>query len=257
MTSLRVFANKYLGKSVMSRLRTVNSLVDDSRMGAARQRFYGQFVKQGSLCFDVGANVGNRIKPLQALGARVVAVEPQQECCRALEKRFGDSITIVGKGLGSQEEKRDFYVSDASTLSTFSSEWIETTGKTQRFEGYNWSDVRQIEITTLDALIAQYGVPDFIKIDVEGFEHEVVSGLSQPVQMLSFEYAVPEYSHRLVDVLLSLQRIYNDKMQCNFAAGEEMKWQLSNWLTTDQMLAYIQTNDFVKSSSGDVYVRHM
>ena len=257
ITTIRILANKYLGKSVMNRLRGINTLIDDTLMSSARRQFYGQFVQAGSLCFDVGANIGNRIKPLQALGARVVAVEPQVECCEVLRKHFGDSITIVNKGLGGQEEKREFYVSDASTLSTFSSDWIKTTAQTQRFEGYTWSDVRQIEITTLDALITQYGLPDFVKIDVEGFELEVVSGLSQPVRMLSFEYAVPEYNHRVVDVLLRLQQIYRNKLVCNYAAGETMKWRLADWLSADAMLDYIQTKDFLETSSGDIYIRQL
>lgn len=45
---------------------------------ARRDRdFYRQFVQPGALVFDVGAHVGNRLRVLRQLGARVVAVKPQ------------------------------------------------------------------------------------------------------------------------------------------------------------------------------------
>lgn len=47
---------------------------------AARlRRFYGQFVRPGDLCFDVGAHAGNRVRAWRALGARVLAIEPQAD----------------------------------------------------------------------------------------------------------------------------------------------------------------------------------
>ena len=47
--------------------------------------FYREFTGPGDLCFDVGANTGNRIDPLLQLGAKVVAVEPQKNCYRFLK----------------------------------------------------------------------------------------------------------------------------------------------------------------------------
>ncbi|UFH55443.1 FkbM family methyltransferase [Spirosoma sp. KNUC1025] len=253
--TLRIFANRYLPKSVLHRIRDLRNFIDDTAMARPRQRFYSQFIQKGSLCFDVGANIGNRVKPFLALGARVVAIEPQKECCDILKKRFSNSIVIINKGLGAQEESRDFYVSDASTISTFSSDWMEATTETKRFEGYTWSETRRVEVTTLDQLIAQYGLPDFIKIDVEGFEQEVISGLSQPVPMLSFEYGVPEFSDRLENSLRLLQRIYDNKLVCNYAAREDMVWSLPNWLSVEAMSDHIRAEAFLATSAGDIYIR--
>jgi len=46
--------------------------------------FYRVFVAAGDLCFDVGANLGNRTRCFRQLGCTVVAVEPQGECFRKL-----------------------------------------------------------------------------------------------------------------------------------------------------------------------------
>jgi hypothetical protein len=67
-----------------------------------------------------------------------------------------------------------------------------------------------VEVTTLDALIAKYGIPAFCKIGVEGFEAEVLKGLSQPLRMLSLEYHRDEAGQALeclniLSKLVSLQ----------------------------------------------------
>lgn len=51
-----------------------------------------------------------------------------------------------------------------------------------------------VSVTTLDQLIADFGKPDYIKIDVEGFENEVLLGLSQPVPLVSVEFHAKEIS---------------------------------------------------------------
>lgn len=60
-----------------------------------RKRFFSSFISEGDLVYDVGANYGNRVKPLVQVGARVVAVEPQPKCALYLLERFGDGIQII------------------------------------------------------------------------------------------------------------------------------------------------------------------
>lgn len=43
-------------------------------------RFYEQFIRPNDICFDIGANMGNRTEVFLKLGAKVIAVEPQSEC---------------------------------------------------------------------------------------------------------------------------------------------------------------------------------
>ena len=47
-----------------------------------RKAFYSQFISKDNLCFDIGANVGNRTSVFAALKAKVIAVEPQKYCCQ-------------------------------------------------------------------------------------------------------------------------------------------------------------------------------
>ena len=90
-----------------------------------RTQFYKQFIQPGDLCFDVGANIGNRTVIFLDLGAKVVAIEPQKECYQKLTKRFGDKIDLVTKGLGEKESVEKLYVSELSAISSFSKEHVD------------------------------------------------------------------------------------------------------------------------------------
>ena len=59
-------------------------------------------IKEGDLVFDIGANVGDMTALYLELGARVVSVEPQEECLKILEKRFGRHpiVSIVPMAVG-------------------------------------------------------------------------------------------------------------------------------------------------------------
>lgn len=220
----------------------------------ARKLFYNQFLKEGELCFDVGANVGNRIEPMLKIGAKVIAIEPQKKCIEILHKKFGDRITVVTKGLSEKEEVKEFYISDASTISSFSKEWIDKVKET-RFRYYAWNKVEKVEMTTLDNLINQYGLPAFIKIDVEGYELEVLSGLTKKVKFLSFEYTVPEQTDKAIACLQKLIKI-NPDLKCNFSVGESMQLEKQEWLSAQEMLQFVNSKTFTDTGFGDIYIQN-
>ena len=60
------------------------------------KRFYGQFVKEGDLCFDIGAHNGNRTSTWLSLGARVVAIEPQPRFFQYLQDKFNSHENYTG-----------------------------------------------------------------------------------------------------------------------------------------------------------------
>lgn len=218
-----------------------------------RLKLYGKLVSDGELCFDVGANVGNRIAPLLEVGAKVVAVEPQESCYTVLREKFGEKIKLVTDGLGATEGEKDFYVSELSVISTFSEEWKEISQETD-FKVHEWKEVRRLKITTLDNLIETYGRPSFIKIDVEGFEGEVLKGLSSPVKYLSFEYmTVNEIMiNKALDCVKRLMEI-DKNVKFNYAVAENMKLIFSEWIDGEAMSKYVKEREFKKTGFGDIY----
>ncbi|NEW78282.1 MAG: FkbM family methyltransferase [Gelidibacter sp.] len=221
-----------------------------------RRKFYSQFLKPDSVFFDIGANYGNRIEPLINEKIKIIAIEPQIECIRYLRKKYGKKITILQNGVGKNMETKLMYIStNANILSSFSKEWIDSTKHSGRFKKSNWNKTRNIEMITLDYLISTYGNPDFIKIDVEGFELEVLKGLSQSVNVLSLEYTVPERIDALMDCLCYLNKLYNSNILFNYCITESTEFSLPNWINYNEIIKLVNTNAFLNTQFGDVYAK--
>jgi len=225
----------------------------EEKMLPARVNFYSQFVKEGETVFDVGANEGNRIEPLLMLGAKVIAIEPQPQCIGILEKKFGDKISIEKKGLGASAGKAIMHVADVSTISSLSKDFIERTGSS-RFKRNNWTSSIEIELATLDMLVENYGPPSFCKIDVEGFETEVLKGLHHPIPCISFEYCVPEMKGAAMDCVRTINAI-NPGYRFNYSIGESMQLENNTWMDSNDFLKVIDTEKFSVTLFGDIYCK--
>jgi len=156
------------------------------RHAAASSSFYRQLVEPGALVFDVGANVGAWSRMFLKIGARVVAVEPQPGCIARLNRIRG--LTVEPVAVASSLGRSGIRVASTNTISSMSDAWIASVRTSGRFSEFDWAEPIEVDVLTLDRLIERHGRPDYCKIDVEGFEAEVVAGLSQKLPLLSFEF---------------------------------------------------------------------
>lgn len=219
---------------------------------AHMRRLYGQFIQRDDLCFEIGAHVGNRLLAWRALGARVVALEPQPLLMQTLRRRYGKDAAIIleEKAVGAKPGEATLHISTRTpTVTTMSKDWIARVQKDASFSKVQWDRQVTVPVTTLDALIDTWGEPKFCKIDVEGFELEVLEGLSRPLAALSFEY-IPAAIAVATGCINRMEIL--GRYEYNLAPGESHKLQFDRWLSAEEMTRHLK---HIRDGSGDVYAR--
>lgn len=213
---------------------------------------YRGIVGPGDLAFDIGAHVGNRSRILVGLGAKVVSLEPQPAFVGVLKRVLPEGAVLVAKAVGSAPGTAHLSVSRRHpTVSTLSTDWIDRVSEDPSFRRVSWDETVEVPVTTLDALIAEFGMPRFIKIDVEGFEAEILKGLSQPVPWIAFEVlpAALDVALACLDRLEAL-----GPYEFNRTEGEDHVFLEPHWQSAGVMADTIRR--VARSGrSGDVYAR--
>jgi FkbM family methyltransferase len=216
------------------------------------EAFYRQFLRGGDLAFDIGAHVGNRVRVFRRIGARVIAVEPQPDFVAVLRLlyRHDSGVFIDASGVAAEPGQGKLHLSTRTpTVSTFADSWREDVQTDRRFQRIRWDTAISVPLVSLDELIARHGEPQFCKIDVEGFEHEVLSGLSQSLAALSFEY-IPVAVARAIACVERISTLGDYRYR--HSRVETHSWASPGWLEPQAMielLASLPTDD----RSGDVY----
>ena len=216
------------------------------------RRFYRELLHPGDLVFDVGAHVGTRARAMRAAGARVVALEPQAPFSTFLRLTLPRDIRLIAAAAGGADMVAEMAVSSLHpTVSSLKTGFAETAGAAPGFDHVRWDKVQKVQVTTLDRLIREEGLPRYIKIDVEGFELEVLSGLSQPVALISVEY-LPGLPDLTLSVITRLEEL--GEYQFNPVSGESGRFLWQDWRDAAATRSWLRSLP-QDSLSGDLYAR--
>lgn len=214
---------------------------------------YRQVIRPGTLVFDVGADIGLYSEVFASLGARVVAVEPLPENVRILENcDYRDRIEIVQAAAGPSVGVATFHKATVHTMGSLSSQWLDEASRSSRVKAMNvaWREDIEVATVTLDSLVERFGEPDFVKIDVEGYEESVLRGLSVQPRCISFEFnpEILDVAHRCLHL-----RVFDPASECNYVVLESGEFALPLWTDRETVMRHIR--DSHVSASGDIFVR--
>jgi FkbM family methyltransferase len=224
----------------------------DPARDAAMDALYARFVAPGQLAFDIGSHVGDRIGSFRRLGVRVVALEPQPLCARAIRAIYdGDAgVLLVEAACGPSSGSLKLHINSRNlTVTTASPEFVRSAQGAGGWEGQRWDQVIEVPVTTLDALIDEHGTPAFVKVDVEGFEADVLAGLSRALPALSFEFTTiqRDVAVRCLDRLMAI-----GDYRFDVALGESQQLAFGRWLRSREMQLHLEGLPH-EANSGDVY----
>jgi FkbM family methyltransferase len=227
------------------------ALAHRERLDSLRQHvhFYDRVLEgfgRGALIFDIGANNGDKTDIFLRLGARVIAVEPDETCSKTLKDRFlkyrifPQTVSVDRRAVSNQVATAEMlFDGPASAVNTLSRKWAEDLKKNKASFahghcGLEFTHVKLVQTTTLQELIAKYGLPFFVKIDVEGHELNALRGLQWPVPYLSFEVNLPEFrseGEECIGVLKNLAPIG----RFNYTSDCTRGLTLENWVSPDEI----------------------
>ncbi len=232
--------------------RSFAAYYDDPARDAAMDALYARFVRPGDLAFDIGSHIGDRIGAFRRIGARVVALEPQPLCAQVIRAIYGadENVTLVESACGPSPGTLRLHINSANpTVTTASTDFVKAADGAGGWEGQTWDREIVVPVTTMDTLIATHGMPAFAKIDVEGFEADVLAGLTHRLPALSFEFTTiqRDVAYACLDRILALGDYGFD-----LALGESQHFDLGRWVTAEEMRQHIAALPH-DANSGDVY----
>ena len=212
-----------------------------------------------NLIFDIGCNKGEWVQTMlrRYPSCKFVCVEPQEQLVNTLNSKFKGAVNegqirIYNKAVSNEEGTINLYPASDNTISTTSEEFrhnscfaasekIMQNGK--MFKNlYSYGEPIQVETITLNKLIDENGVPDLLKLDVEGHEYEAFLGLTHKVPLITFEWH-DRLSHKAVKAVEYLSTI-------GFTKFDTEIWHLSREYHDEEITNYKTLDEFVYWFTG-------
>jgi hypothetical protein len=163
------------------------------------------------LIFDIGANIGRYALSNYYPSHTIICVEASPLTFKSLcnnTNKYKNIKCLNFAVTNSSEDYVTFYdCPTINVLSTVDKAWLSDTSS--RFCGTPYNQI-SVPTISIDKLIDTYGVPNILKIDVEGAENIVIKSLSKKINMLCFEWAT-EWNNKTFECIDHLHMLGYDK----------------------------------------------
>lgn len=216
---------------------------EGKRRRARLAAFYRQFIAPGDMVFDVGANIGVYTEVFISLGARVVAVEPNPACAKQIHWTAPAAAVwcaAVGDRLGTCR----LFVNELNLLSSVSETWVKGEQAATQVLG-KWENEIEVPMITVDEIVKAFGMPRFLKLDVEGFEVQALRGMSKQPEFLSFEF----HHHSITKDSACFDLLAKETV-FDYVLEEPEKLEIGQWVSREEVLRRIITGKV--ATFGDV-----
>lgn len=226
-----------------------------------KPELFAQFVGKDELVFDIGANRGGMTWAFRQLGANVIAVEPLHQIVPDRVKEFhymfaGDDHVMLLPIAVSPDPEVTLTMPNIGSphwiVTTASQKWVKQSAHKHL---YSKSVVKKVvQAITLDDLVEKFGLPRFIKVDVEGYDGEVISTLHHPVPALNMEF----HKDWLWNNWAAIRHLVTiGSYEYNYVLDNRGDMVLQDWVDGSTLMRVMESNltESGKGSWGDIYAR--
>jgi len=155
-----------------------------------------------NLIYDVGMNNGADTDFYLNKGFDVVAIEANPHLCQAAALKFARQIesgqlVILNYGIADEVGRKDFRINlDKDDWSSFERSYSDRTANVE---------VIRVECLRLDDVFDQFGIPYYLKVDIEGYDDCAVRALERQQKRtlpayVSTEATVPLFGRRMTSL---------------------------------------------------------
>jgi FkbM family methyltransferase len=239
-----------VARSTYRALLTRGAEAHRARMGA----FYSQFFQVGDVVFDLGANQGEYAEVFAGEGARVVAIEPNTAFATRLKALAREAdIRPVHAAISDEPGTAFLNVCSEPGLSTLVDPGIEWIEKSPDYRTVSWTHTIEVPVTTVDLLARDFGEPEYVKIDVEGFEHNVLRGMTFRPRYLSFEFGA-----RRKDLAMEcLEHLGARAYAFRPIVGREYRFGTPEWMTLAEACDWLAAFSAEQAEYGDMFAHRL